>query len=185
MHPARLPAVAAAAALLSLLLHPALAGALPGGPVPGNATKLTLDGRPVEGAVALPSDPPHIWLRPVVAAMGGTVMWDSTTRRASIRCRDCKAEVTAGERVATVEGKPLRLSAAPLLREGRLTLLAPDAARVLRLNLTWDAPAQTLRFASIPRRVLFFTKSSGFEHSVVKRNAGKALSWAEQILTEL
>ncbi|MCC7492337.1 MAG: ThuA domain-containing protein [Fimbriimonadaceae bacterium] len=37
------------------------------------------------------------------------------------------------------------------------------------------APAQ--------RRLLFFTKSAGFEHSVVKRQGG-ALSWAEQHLTE-
>ena len=35
-----------------------------------------------------------------------------------------------------------------------------------------------------PKKVLFFTKSSGFEHSVIKRN-GDALSHAETILTEI
>jgi len=34
------------------------------------------------------------------------------------------------------------------------------------------------------RRVLFFTKSSGFEHSVIKRNGGQS-SFAEQVLAEL
>ena len=39
--------------------------------------------------------------------------------------------------------------------------------------------------ASSPkRRILFFSKSSGFEHSVIKRNGGKP-SFAEQILAEL
>jgi type 1 glutamine amidotransferase len=45
-----------------------------------------------------------------------------------------------------------------------------------------------LRFASAadsPRRkVLFFTKSSGFEHSVIKRE-GEALAHAEKVLTDL
>ena len=35
-----------------------------------------------------------------------------------------------------------------------------------------------------PKKILFFTKSSGFEHSVIKR-AGGELSHAEKILTEL
>jgi type 1 glutamine amidotransferase len=35
-----------------------------------------------------------------------------------------------------------------------------------------------------PKKVLFFTKSSGFEHSVIKRN-GERLSLAERILTEI
>ena len=44
-----------------------------------------------------------------------------------------------------------------------------------------------LRAAPSPmakKKVLFFSKSSGFEHSVIRRNAGKP-SWAEQVLTEL
>jgi len=43
----------------------------------------------------------------------------------------------------------------------------------------------TARAAAGPkRRILFFSKSSGFEHSVIKRNVGKP-SFAEQILAEL
>ena len=40
------------------------------------------------------------------------------------------------------------------------------------------APAETTK------KVLYFTKSSGFEHSVIKRHAGKP-SWSEQILADL
>ena len=35
------------------------------------------------------------------------------------------------------------------------------------------------------KKVLYFTKSAGFEHSVVKRNAGEDLAWSEKILVEL
>jgi uncharacterized protein len=35
-----------------------------------------------------------------------------------------------------------------------------------------------------PKKVLFFTKSSGFQHSVITRKVGK-LGWAERILTEI
>jgi type 1 glutamine amidotransferase len=38
--------------------------------------------------------------------------------------------------------------------------------------------------AAEPKRILFFTKSSGFEHSPIKRTNGE-LSYAERILTEL
>lgn len=38
--------------------------------------------------------------------------------------------------------------------------------------------------ASPKRKVLFFSKSSGFEHSVIKRNGGRP-SFAEQVLAEL
>ena len=34
------------------------------------------------------------------------------------------------------------------------------------------------------RKILFFSKSSGFEHSVIKRNKGEP-SFAEQVLKEL
>lgn len=39
--------------------------------------------------------------------------------------------------------------------------------------------------AAKPKQVLFFTKSSGFEHSVVKRPTPDALAHAEKVLTEL
>ncbi len=38
--------------------------------------------------------------------------------------------------------------------------------------------------ADTPRKILFFSKSSGFEHSVIKRNAGQP-AYAEQILKEV
>jgi type 1 glutamine amidotransferase len=61
----------------------------------------------------------------------------------------------------------------------RRALLAAAAAPVVALSRV-AAPSNS----SERRRVLLFTKSSGFEHEVVKRNGGK-LSLAENILTDL
>jgi type 1 glutamine amidotransferase len=47
--------------------------------------------------------------------------------------------------------------------------------------LAWRAPA----FSAVKRkRVLYFTRSGGFEHSVVKRS-GAALSYSDNVLTEI
>ncbi len=53
-------------------------------------------------------------------------------------------------------------------------MLAPWLARMGRA-----ADAET------PKKILFFTKSSGFEHSVIKRKNPDALGLAEQTLTDL
>src|SRR5688500_10168115 len=45
------------------------------------------------------------------------------------------------------------------------------------------APTCGLAEATAPKKVLFFSKSSNFEHSVIKRVDGKP-SWVEQILAE-
>jgi type 1 glutamine amidotransferase len=63
----------------------------------------------------------------------------------------------------------------------RELLLAAGAAML--------GPAAASRlFASerrAPKKVLFFTKSAGFEHSVIKRRANGELGMAEKILTEI
>ncbi len=63
----------------------------------------------------------------------------------------------------------------PLILRGALGLL-------LSLTLAQFAAAATP--APAPKKVLFFTKSSGFEHSPIKRNAGNP-SFAMQVLKEL
>jgi uncharacterized protein len=66
----------------------------------------------------------------------------------------------------------------------RRELFTQTGAAALALGLSqfplgWAGAAEAPR-----RRILFFTKSSGFEHSVIKRQ-GDALSHAEQVLTDL
>ena len=48
-------------------------------------------------------------------------------------------------------------------------------------------PLNWLRAADVPpvRKILFFTKSAGFEHDVIKRPSPEVLAYAEQILIEL
>ena len=52
------------------------------------------------------------------------------------------------------------------------------------LGLMLDPDLNLFGKNSPRRRILFFTKSSGYEHSSIKRN-GNELSHAERILTEL
>ena len=65
----------------------------------------------------------------------------------------------------------------------RRQMLRNSAVAALGLSLT---SCMQLRdsAAGRPKRVLFFTKSSGYEHSAIKRNGGKP-SFAEQVLAEL
>jgi hypothetical protein len=64
----------------------------------------------------------------------------------------------------------------------RRQLLFRSGAAALGLTLPpWH---RVLAAALAPKKILFFTKSSGFEHSVIKRVGGKP-GFAEQILTEL
>ncbi len=65
----------------------------------------------------------------------------------------------------------------------RRTLLVRASTAAFGLGLT-NLLGFRASAAHPKRKVLFFTKSSGFEHSVIKRNGGN-LSFAEQVLTEL
>jgi uncharacterized protein len=69
----------------------------------------------------------------------------------------------------------LRLTAALTLALVASPVLAADSSPAVPGG--WDKAKG--------KRVLYFTKSSGFEHSVVKRPAKDQLSHSERILTEL
>ena len=56
-------------------------------------------------------------------------------------------------------------------------------ARLLAVLACLASAVSPLSAAASPKKVLFFSKSSGFEHSVIKRNAGNP-SFAEQVLKE-
>jgi uncharacterized protein len=65
----------------------------------------------------------------------------------------------------------------------RTFLVGTSAAAAISLApfpLAWAGDA-----AAPKRRLLFFTKSSGFEHSTIKRKAPDMLSHAEQVVTDL
>jgi type 1 glutamine amidotransferase len=64
-----------------------------------------------------------------------------------------------------------------VLKQTGAALLALGAAP---FPLAWTAPADQKR-----RRILMYTRSEGFEHSVVRRPARNKLSLAERIVTEL
>ena len=57
---------------------------------------------------------------------------------------------------------------------------AAMAAALAPFPLAWAGDT-----AATKRKLLFFTKSSGFEHSAIKRKAPDMLSHAEQVVTDL
>src|SRR4051812_48063113 len=64
----------------------------------------------------------------------------------------------------------------------RRQMILRTGAAALGLSLSnWPLKAAA---GSKTKKVLFFTKSSGFEHSVIKRNNGEP-SFAEKILADL
>lgn len=66
----------------------------------------------------------------------------------------------------------------------RRDVLRIGAASAAALSLPGVLGEPRARAAAAPRKVLFFTKSSGFQHSVVKRDNGQP-AHAERILVEL
>ncbi|MFZ4766435.1 MAG: ThuA domain-containing protein [Roseimicrobium sp.] len=56
--------------------------------------------------------------------------------------------------------------------------------KLLLTSLIVLGHAATATFAAAPKKILFFTKSSGFEHSVISWKKGQP-SWAEGVLNEL
>lgn len=56
-------------------------------------------------------------------------------------------------------------------------------ASIMAGALGW--PVRAAETNAPRRKVLFFTKSSGFQHTVIKRDKGDELSYAEQILVDL
>ncbi len=66
----------------------------------------------------------------------------------------------------------------------RYSRLARSLFAAAALFFSFSAGAGIASGAEPPKRVLFFTKSSNFEHSVIKRR-GNQPSFSEQVLTEL
>ncbi|HEY2839660.1 MAG TPA: ThuA domain-containing protein, partial [Pirellulales bacterium] len=67
----------------------------------------------------------------------------------------------------------------------RRAFLAGTGAAAAALGLTQFPQAWAENAASPKRKLLFFTKSSGFEHSSIKRPSPNVLSHAEKVVTEL
>ena len=67
----------------------------------------------------------------------------------------------------------------------RREMLARSGAAALTVGLSqfplgWSARADTPK-----RRILMYTRSQGFEHSVIRRGKSGELSWAENIVKDL
>src|SRR4051812_15986695 len=66
----------------------------------------------------------------------------------------------------------------------RREMILATATAALGVGLTGCLSTGKTRAERSPKKVLFFSKSSGYEHSVIKRKPGE-LSFAEKILADL
>ena len=78
-----------------------------------------------------------------------------------------------------MQGSPVSPSNSRTMTRREMLLLAGTAAAGLSL---WPAPVFSA--STKMKKVLFFSKSSGYEHSVIKRK-GTELSFAEKILADI
>src|SRR3989442_194078 len=67
----------------------------------------------------------------------------------------------------------------------RREMLTRSGAAALTVGLSHFPLGWTARADTPKRRILMYTKSQGFQHSVVKRGQNNELSLAEQIVTDL
>lgn len=92
-------------------------------------------------------------IRALIEALGGTVGWDSATRKATIELKGTTLQLWIGKSTATVNGRSTPIDAKdkkvmPVIVQGRTLLPLRFVAENLGLDLVWDGAQQivTLTF---------------------------------------
>jgi hypothetical protein len=82
-------------------------------------------------------------IRFVSESLGGTVSWDAVTDSTRIAFAGKTIYVTAGSKVATVNGTPVTLLVAPGNKSGRMFVGLTDMATLLGGTTSWDEATKT------------------------------------------
>ncbi|GBF78318.1 hypothetical protein PA598K_06947 [Paenibacillus sp. 598K] len=83
-------------------------------------------------------------LRELIAALGGTINWDATTRTVSWLVGDTKIALPIGQKTATVNGTQVTISAGADILNGRTLVPARFIVETLGMTANWDQAAQQL-----------------------------------------
>ncbi len=115
-----------------------------------NGMPVTLDAAPViqNNRTLLP-------IRALIETLGGTVVWDATTRTATVTLKSRTVSVTIGNPMGLVNGKKVAIDPAnpkvvPLILNSRTFLPLRFIAENLGLDLAWDALTRTISFTYWP-----------------------------------
>jgi hypothetical protein len=81
-------------------------------------------------------------VRQAVAPLGYALYWNPLTRSVRVSRRGATIVFSPGQRAAEVNGRVVRLSAAPKLEKGRVLLLAADLREILSVRAGLLAPAR-------------------------------------------
>jgi hypothetical protein len=115
-----------------------------------NGMPVALDAAPViqNGRTLLP-------LRALIETLGGKVIWNGTTRMATVTLGSRTVAVTIGDPMGLVGGKkvaidPANAKVVPVIINGRTMLPLRFIAENLGLDLAWDAATRTISFTYWP-----------------------------------
>lgn len=137
------PATAPAFALLPKLRVPERTTALAG-------VTVILDGRTLSFDVAPSVDEGRTFgaLRTVIESSGGTVAWLHAAKQAVAKRTQAELRVAAGSSEATLDGRPIELGAAVVLRDGRIVVPLRTTCEPLGYTVAWTEDSRTVRLCS-------------------------------------
>jgi hypothetical protein len=83
-------------------------------------------------------------IRALIEALGGTVQWNPSTKTATVALGSRTVALTIGSTIALVNGTPITLDVAPVIKNGRTFLPLRAVAENLGLDLAWEPVSQTI-----------------------------------------
>ncbi len=100
-----------------------------------------VDGQPVVSDVApvTAGGVAYLPIRAVAEAAGASTSFDPASRALVVRSRSATLQMTVGERVALLNGRPVQLAHAPFTVHGRVMVRGIDVATVLASAVHYDA----------------------------------------------
>ncbi|MEC0183064.1 stalk domain-containing protein [Paenibacillus peoriae] len=97
--------------------------------------------------------------RAVFEALGAKVKWDGATKTVTATKGNTTIKLTVGSRDAYINGKLVRLNAAPRLINGKVMVPIRFVSEALGAKVKWNVPAQSVVISLTPPQVLTTSES--------------------------
>ncbi|KQN96009.1 stalk domain-containing protein [Paenibacillus sp. Leaf72] len=118
------------------------------------AIKVYIDG----SKLSLPAAPyvkngvTFVPMRQIFTALGASITWVEKTQTIIVRKNTTTVSLTVGKKEAVVDGKTVKLDAAPAVKNGTTFVPARFVAEALGAKVKWDNAAQAVRITSIEQQ---------------------------------
>lgn len=84
-------------------------------------------------------------VRPVAEALGAQVQWDEGTQTATLTQGGKNVKVPVGQKTISVDGKPVAMDTAAVVKDGRTLLPVRPIAEALGVKIDWDEATSTVQ----------------------------------------